>query len=276
MKTPQHSAGLFVLVLAALTMAVPSPAQEAAAVAATPAAEIKYEVQSSRTVRDGGRNITIQRVSPPVLPATPVSELSPLSPEQLAARRAARAARPPQLPKRLLWLNVTVYGEGLSYVEWWPQNGRGGSSFGAWSRADFRYLSMAADFDIVSDNARYSIFPFVPQNYVHRPGIPTGTQSVSVPVDGPGFVLVKGDPDDKQSVNPIAALHQIYKEKGAELKLAWEEGERIRREAQAWRAANPPPPPGDTVIRFWPVKSKRYATQPAAAVAAPATNSPNR
>jgi hypothetical protein len=260
---------LVFLASAASALSVISPAQESAAVTADPQAEARYEVQSSRTVPDGSRNIIIQRVSPPVLP-TP---LPTLTPEQRAARRAAQ---PSPLQKRLLWLNVTAYGDGLFYIEWWPQNGRGGGSFCAWSRADFRYLSMAADFDIVSDDARYSVFPFKVQTYAPGRGAPPPTQQVSVPDDGSGFVLVKGDSSDKESINPVTALHQIYKEQREELKLAWEERERTRREAEAWRAANPPPPPGDAVIRFWPIKSQRYATQPAAAATTTDTDAANR
>ena len=258
MRTNPHTLGHPILILAAFALNAPSPAQEAAAVAATPEAEIRYQVQSSRTVPlPDGRNLILQCVSPPGLPpAPPVVVRPPLTPEQLAARRAAQPAPHQQ---RVLALNVTVYAENLSYIEWWPDPA--GGSFGAWSSADFRYLSMVPEFDLVTDNTRYLLFPFVLHSHKPRPGSPPLILA-PVPADGLGFIVVKGDASQKESVNPIAALHQIYKEEAPQLKAAWEERERVRLEEEAWRAANPPPPPGDLVIRFWPVQSQTYSTTP--------------
>jgi len=102
------------------------------------------------------------------------------------------------------------------------------------------------------------IFPFVIYNPILRPG-PGPVSLPQLPADGPGFLVVKGNPADAENVNPVAALHKIYKEEGAALKAAWAARERQLRAEEAWRAAQPPP--GDAVIRFWIIETPE---QPAA------------
>lgn len=270
MKPISRSTGQLVLTFASVVLAVASPAQEGST-ALVPASaeptvavapEIRYEVQATRTVPMGGRNLIIQRVAPPLLPAPPPAVIPPpLTPEQLAARAAARAARPAPLETRLLCLSVTRYAENLSYIEWWPF--RGGEPFGAWSNADYDALRMVPEVEVAPANIRYLIFPF----FIYNPRVRPGMGPVALPqlpADGPGFLVVKGDAADAENVNPVAALHQIYAEEGTELKAAWAEHERVRLEQEAWRAAHPPPPRGDAVIRMWPIKSQRYSTLPAA------------
>ncbi len=214
-----------------------------------------------------GRNLIIQLVSPPVLPQLPVRVLAPpLTPEQLAARRAAR---PRTLEPRLLSLMVTRHAENLSYIEWWPQ--AGGERYAAWSNADYDALSMVPEMEVPPGDIRWLIFPYLTDNRILRPG--TGPLDLpQLPADGPGFLLVKGNPADSEKVDPVAALHKIYKVEGAELKRAWAGSERLRREEEAWRAANPPPAPGDLVLRFWPVKSQTYSTTPVAPASATSTS----
>lgn len=264
MKFRPPIAGLCVLALAALTGSARLAAQDlpAAVPAAGAVPAIQFKVESERSVPiAGGGRLILQRVAEPVLPpAPPVFLPPPLTPGQRAARAAVQAARPAPMQSRLLALNVTVFAEGQTYIEWWPH--AGGAPFAAWSSADFRYLSLVPDFEIVSNNTLYCVFPFGVHTYQPRPGRPPLAHlpvPVRIPPDGPGFVLVKGDPSDKETIKPITALHQIYKEEGAQLKAAWEDRERARAAA----AAQPPPPPGDVVIRFWPLRSEPAA--PAAA-----------
>jgi len=215
-----------------------------------------------------GGNLIIQKVSPPVLPTPPVQVLPPpLTPEQLAARQAARAARPAPLQVRMLWFNVTVYGDNLSYIEWWPP-GEMGQGYAAWSSADFRYMSVLQEFEFAAEGIRYVIFPFAVTRYSPS-GSPPSVLAPR-PDEETGFVLVKGGANNKAAVEPIAALHRHYKEKHAELKFAWEAREQAREDSEAWRAANPPPPPGDVVIRYWALDDAAAA---AAYEAARSTNS---
>lgn len=267
MKTTRlQKRGLHVPALTAIAMCVilpgtATPAQEAPA-AAVPAVDarpaIHYRVEAeNRVPMAEGRNLIIQRVSPPVLPPVPPVVLRPpLTPAQLAARHAAR---PTPVETRLLSITVTRYTENLSYIEWWPQGG--GEPYGAWSNADYEALRMVPDMEVTPGEIRWLIFPYIINNRILHPG--TGPLALpQLPADGPGFLLVKGNPADSDNINPVAALHKIYKEEGAELKRVWAERERLRLAEEAWRAANPPPPRGDAVIRFWIIESPVQEAQP--------------
>ena len=117
--------------------------------------------------------------------------------------------------------------------------------YAAWSRADGRYMSMVPEFDLEDTATRYLMFPAVIAR--PRPGS-APVPRPDIPADGPGFVLVKGDPANTRAVAPVAALHKIYAAEYATLKASYEQ----REAARAAAAALPPPPPGDVFIKFLP------------------------
>lgn len=217
----------------------------------------QFKILETKVTQLPDRKLTIHRVADPGLPAltpllpatAPVRLLPPLTPAQLAARSAARPAIP---ETRLLSLTVIRYADNLTYIEWWPHGG--GEPFGAWSNADFDALRMVPDVEISPGNIRYLIFPYAIYNRTLQ-----GPVAVpQLPAGGPGFLVVKGNAADAENVNPVAALHKIYKEEGAELKRAAQERERQRREEEALRAAVQAAPK-DEVLYIWktkPIRSK--------------------
>ena len=114
--------------------------------------------------------------------------------------------------------------------------------------------------DLDAGRTRYVVFPsvfdagarFIKPRAVPGPVVPVG--------DGTGFFMTRGDATAEAALRPIRALHALYKKQGPALHSAWVEQQRLRAEEAVHRTAAPPPP-GETVIRFWPVKSKRYATR---------------
>ena len=209
---------------------------------------MKFSVEAEKTIPiTGGGRLILQRVAEPIVPPISSAVAVPpvTSPQERAARLAKRAGEPPT-PKetRLLWFHVTVYGNGASYVEWWPDVG--GKPFAVWSRADFRYIDLISQFEM--DGTRYLLFPTT----LVRPRSVNQVVPPDLPGDGPGFMLAEGDRENSGAIAPIAELHRIYKERAVTLKAAWEQQESVR----AVEAARPVPPPGDVVIRFWPLRSE--------------------
>lgn len=213
----------------------------------------QFLVLETKVTQLADRKIIIHRVANPGLPAltAPVAEAPqvilppPLTPEQLAAR----AVRPPAKETRLLVVTVTRYADNLSYIEWLPHSG--GAPLGAWSNADCTALSMVPDVELSPGGIRYLIFPF----FIHKPA-PGPVAPPAFPADGSGFVVIKGSTADTENVSPIAALHKIYKEGGAELKRLAEERERQRLEEEA-RVAALPPASKDEVLYIWKAKPIR-------------------
>ena len=253
---------LTAIALAAALPGSPVFAQEAAAADVAPAVEVRpaiqFRVEAERSVPiPGGGHLILQRVAQPVLPpAPPVVRPPLLSPAERAARLAARLLKPIPKQTSFLWFHVTAHEDGLSYIEWWPEGG--GGPYAAWTRADFRYMSVMPAFDVENTETRYLLFPFGINR--PRPGS-APVERPAIPADGPGFVLVKGDPAITRAVAPIAAMHQIYLKEFATLKANYEQVEAAR----AAEAALPPPPPGDVVIKFWPLRTEAAATPAPAA-----------
>lgn len=259
-----------VLVLALPLLAV---AQEQAA-EKEPPPPIPFKVLSERQIAlpEQQRKMVIQRVVAPVLPAPPAAEpKEPIDPEVLEQRRAAWRALAP-VETRLLSLTAIVYENGWTFLSWWHHDDEGKfQTFEAWSQTDFRSLWMVPDFEV--NDVRYIVFPMVLDASWKYSGSRNHPLPGPLSFEGtPGYRLVKGDASNTKALNPITALHEIYRNEGPLIATLWAEVEKWRAADEAWRKANPPVPK-DTVIRMWPKKSRRHAAdgqqiQPSTAPAA--------
>ena len=222
-----------------------------------------YEIQKSRVVPlpHEGRNLIIQKVKPPVLPAPPVAQPHvPLDPEVLAKKREEWRKNAPR-ETRLLTLRAVIYDNGLTLLQWDHYNERHErEKYEAWTTTDFRSLWLTSDFDV--NDTRYFMFPLIYEASARQKALRPLPGPLEFGKDSPGYLLVSGDPSNLQALNPITALHQIYKKEGPDLQMAWSLLVERRAEAKAWEAAHPTEPQ-DTVIRLWPKVSRRHATNPA-------------
>jgi hypothetical protein len=73
----------------------------------------------------------------------------------------------------------------------------------------------------------------------------------------PGFRLIKGDPDSTKALEPIAALHEIYRQEGPSLTAQWLTHKADAEAREAHRIANPPPVQ-DIVIQVYPFRSNLF------------------
>jgi hypothetical protein len=191
MKPTQFTARRTVCAFTALLWTTHLTAQEAARSTPPPEEEIRYGVQSTRILPDGGRKIILQRVSPPVLSAPPSPRLKlPSTLQELTALANAKADRTTPFRSRLVVLNVTAFPGGITNLEWLPKGG--GFPFAAWSNADFRLMSLVPDFEIDPGNTRYSILQFGTcatfQPQPGRPPLASAPSPVSIPAANVGAV----------------------------------------------------------------------------------------
>lgn len=245
-----------------------TPAQE---VESEKPEKIEFQVEHSRIIPlpAEGRKIVIQRVSPPVLPPPPPPAPAPVVIKDLEAARARweeRRKNPP-LPMRLLSLNVVTYENGLSYLRWWMPNQKGEwRNYAAWSGTNFESLWLVDDFEV--NDIHYIVFPVVMKASWRWSGGPQQPGPLYFPPDSPGYKLVEGDPADLHALNPITALHLIYRDEGPELATRWTFQQQLWAE-EAEYLKNNPPIPQDTVIKMWPKRSRRHAVANEAASLAP-------
>ena len=221
---------------------------------------IAFKLISERQVSlpDQERKLVIQRVVPPVLPSPLVTKTKePIDPEVAEQRRAAWRILAP-VETRLLSLTATVYENGWTFLSWWDYDEEGKfQTFEAWSQTDFTSLWMVGDFEV--NDVDYIMFPMVLDASLKYSGSRNHPLPGPLSFEGtPGYRLMKGDASNTKALNPITALHEIYRNEGPLIATQWAEVVKQRQADEAWRKANPPVPK-NTVIRMWPKKSRRHA-----------------
>jgi hypothetical protein len=220
-------------------------------------------VQAQTFVKGGadGADLTIQVIAPPVLePAAPAPNLkaASVSPEERAARRAKAP-----LEYRMFNPTITVHVNGISYIQWWVVDAGGGlQDYAAWSSLNLSDAGSCKDLDV--GRRRYHMLA-VPQpaslRAVSQQKAPAAEQFKGTS----GFILVKGDANNKDAMEPLIALHEKYAKEGDQIAADAAALKVAQKEAETWHKAHPAVPQ-DTVIKMWPVQSTQYSTvaQPSA------------
>ncbi len=203
--------------------------------------------------------IIMRRLAPRVWPVKPAPIAGEWTAEQHAEWRASRERF------RTLSLSATVYDRKLSEIQW----RKGPLRFTLLSNVDFNYLSMIGWLE--TDQTCWSTFFFVnnvdsirEQRYARmakergavytpRP-VPDGSALDSQKAD---YVIYAepGDGIPAELVEEMDALHRHYTANEQALKVTWHNRQELNKAHRAWQEANPPTPK-DTVINFWPVRSR--------------------
>ena len=200
-----------------------------------------------------GRSIIVQRVVPPDQPPPAPPETSDLTEEELVAAKArfeAAAAEYKANPPRMVTFSCTVYDLTATRVRWMHE----GTEYVAWSNIDWNDFAGLGSFIAGEKQTRHMVMLGL-GNVDNDSVLPNGTTRADgtvipeLPTDGPGFVLVKGDPTDVEAMRDITTMHALYRAEGTRLHESRLKREQSQREQEAWRKANPQPP-RDTVIQF--------------------------
>ena len=228
----------------------PAPAKPAFVVPAK-------EVISTKTIQQGGRTITIQRIQPIPLPPPPPTR-APETHEQAASLEQEAEVSEPQPKWDFLMVGATVFhfkdSPPRTMVTYWP-SGKG-ESVTLWSSADFRLLNGFTEF-VAADGHAFRMMRMLSDADVDAIAGLQASEESELPdfSIGKATFTVTGDaPADAQVLAPIAALHEIYNNEHPRLLLAWQGRERARLQHEAERKANPPQPK-EVTIRYWRTKT---------------------
>jgi hypothetical protein len=215
------------------------------------------DVLETKTVEQGGRQITVRKISPIALPpqqepAAPVNLSAPAVQQRVAGFRAANRNY------KMLLVGATVYrladSPPRSLVSVWPQ--AQGEPVTVWSSADFALLSGFSSFaDSPDSTTRFMMMwsvsnldsrtPFRAKfaNQFKAPEIP------EFPAGKATYVTASGNPTP-QTLAAIQSLHDLYNNEYDRLKTACEGRERAQRQHEAELKANPPQPK-DITLNYW-------------------------
>ncbi len=238
------------LIFYCLTLGI-LPAQSPAELRSiTPAVDFKVESRRTVPLQDGsGRKLIMERVQRPVFPTPPaVAPPATVDPVLRAARREARALEAKK-ERRLLSLNGIYYPNGQTFLSWFTPGPDGvWQTYEAWTLTDLRSAWLVQEFEV--GDTIYHIFASVhpASKWDHSRALPG---PLYFPEGAPGFRLIKGNPSFNKAIEPLTALHEIYRQEGSRLTSQWLTLKAAHETEVARLKANPPPVK-DILVRYWP------------------------
>jgi hypothetical protein len=220
-------------------------------------------------IEKDGRTITYQRVVPPVLPpkpaATPAPAMDPAQALALTAERQRRAAK----KFETLVLTATVYERRVTELRWHQQ----GREYRAWSNIDFNHLAGVSELE-TADHIYQLLFAVTNQTAAQVEALNRSITARGLPASVlkplPPNIVWNPERAEYQLMPEAAAvpaevttfldtLHTYYDANRQSLAaLAIERA--AEQAARAQWLKDHPPQPKDTIVRFWPLKSRKYAT----------------
>jgi hypothetical protein len=209
-------------------------------------------VQAQTFVKGGadGADLTIQVIAP--LEIASSSMAATLSPEERAALRAKTP-----LEFRLFDPLITVYANGISYIQWGVMGVENGyQEYAAWSSLNLSDAGSCKELNV--GRRRYHMLAVPQLASVRAVSQQKAPRAESFKGTG-GFIIVKGDAKNTVAMEPIIALHEKYAKEGAQIAADAAALKVAQKEAETWNKAHPAVPQ-DTVIKMWPVQSTQYST----------------
>ena len=254
------------LPLSVILLAIPAAAQQSAApTEAKPALNLR--VLDGVQVKFPDHSVFYRRVAPPAPPAARVPVAVPVAPPLSLAESAAAEARA-RKKSAVLMLSATVYDRQVTELRWRS----GDRDYRAWSNVDFNYLAGQGEIETadciyflimgLGNEARESVAES--ERLAAAGGLAAPAETRIVPdlaefPAGRSTYLLSGEAPADDSLAALDALHRYFDTHRLRLiaDCAGREAKRLAREQ--WLKEHPPAP-RDTVINFWPKKSRNYPT----------------
>ncbi len=254
---------------ALLLSAVAGYAQEVSKPSAAP----EMRVLQTRRVPLGNRSIIFNRVQPPVIAEKPQAPapvaLKPTEEERRVMEESAKSYA--RKRHESLFLTATVVDGPVTEL-YWTYSGRQCRAF---SNIDFNYFAGMAEFE-TEDTVCWLLMAVVSNQSA---GVQSGDTAKNVAAMGgaklpplPEFsktrseyfvVEDQGGPLPDEAVVGIEALHVYFDANRARIIEESKKREAARIAQEQWLKEHPPVPK-NTVINFWPIKSRVYGDAPKA------------
>jgi hypothetical protein len=216
------------------------------------------DILQTTTLREGGRNITLQQIKPIGLPPAPQAAESTAapSPEFLQRLFEFRAAHP---RSSIFNLGATIYhskGQPTrTLLQLWPQGG--GAPIKVWSSADFTLIAggISSFIDTSGRTRHLMIMPSLididrmTALFASRGKTYTAPQIPTLP-EGKATFQIIGEQPASSDLTALQSLHDLYHQHHAELLAAHQGREQARLQQEAELKANPPKPK-DITLRYW-------------------------
>lgn len=222
------------------------------------------DILQTTTLREGGRNITLQQIKPIALPPAPQAAESTASPSPEFLQRLSefRAAHP---RSSIFNLGATIYHSKdqptRTLLQLWPEGG--GTPIKVWSSADFTLIAggISSFIDTSGTTRHPMIMPSVIDidrmtTLFARKGKTYTAPQIPIFPEGKATFQIIGEQPAPSDLTALQSLHDLYNNQLAELLSAHQGREQARFQQEAALKANPPQPK-DITLRYW------HSTRPA-------------
>ncbi len=224
------------------------------------------DILQTTTLREGGRNITLQQIKPIALPPPPqpADTASAPSPEFLHRLTEFREAHP---RTAIFNLGATIYQSKdqpvRTLLQLWPEGG--GQPIKVWSSADFTLIAggIRSFIDTEGNTRHLMVMPSRIDidrmtNLFASKGKTYTAPQIPVFPEGKATFQIIGDSPSPSDLTALQSLHDLYNQNHAELLAAHQGREQANLQREAELKANPPQPK-DITLRFW--HTERPATK---------------
>jgi hypothetical protein len=202
----------------------------------------------------GTINFTTNLVKDPGLPDPP-PPLPQLEPDDPAVQARIAELMEKYHETQLVFVSATVYDHSRTYLRCYPSgNGRKGIS--AWSNLDFNHFSGFGTYQVKGRDGemrQYGLLMGLGNMNIRQMSewlaehdreykIPEIPKLPDLAVSGPAFVIVEGDTTDKEAVELVEGMHNLYKAEGARMEDAYHARIKAYEARKAYLLAHPPKP----------------------------------
>jgi len=245
---------------------------------ATPeqAPKLQFRVLQTRRISLGNRSVIFNRVAPPVLPKKPLVSAPLVATPTAGELKALEEMQAKQVQKKqeALFISATVFNNAVTEL-YWTYDGRQCHAF---SNINFNYFGGVTEFE--ANDTVYWLLMAIMNDQVasgdatKQAGAAAATparQAKEIPALSEfsprrsEYLVVEGEgePLPDEAFAGIEALHVYFDANRPRLIE-----ESVKRDAaqlaqEQWLKDHPPVPK-DTVINFWPIKSRVYGNAPQA------------
>ena len=230
---------------------------------------LEMRVLQTRRVSLGDRSIIFNRVQPPVLRPQPEVPVLPLAVPTEEERQALEAlqAKYAQKKRVALFISATVFNNAVTEL-YWTHNGRQCRAF---SNINFNYFAGMAELE--TDDTVCWLLMAVVNNQVAPDDSQTAASRAQGDKQVPAlsefsqtrseYIVVEdqGGPLPDEALVGIEALHGYFDANRARIIEEAAKREAAQAAREQWLKDHPPVPK-DTVINFWPIKSRVYGNAP--------------
>jgi hypothetical protein len=211
---------------------------------------------------EGVIDVTVRLVKDPGLPDPP-PPLPASAPDDPAVLARMAELTEQYRETQLVFVSATVFDHSRTYLRCYP-SGNGHKEIACWSNLDFNHFTGFATYQVkgtdgevreygllmgvgnqdTEQRARWLAEHDIDYREPEKPTLP------DLAAGGPAYVITEADTADREAVDLIEGMHNLYRAEGQRMEDAYHARIKAYEARKAYLLGNPPKP-NDVIVHFW-------------------------